>query len=86
MTKEPVLLVLDKQRLVAAGTALAGGIAAWAPFMIANPATLTSNAPCRSGIALARPVVPAECRMMNTSSRPISGSGSSSGKDASQSS
>jgi hypothetical protein len=41
----PVLLVLDKQRLVAAGTALAGVIAAWAPFMIANPATAAALRP-----------------------------------------
>jgi hypothetical protein len=41
----PVLLVLDKQRLVAAGTALAGVIAAWAPFMIANPATVAALRP-----------------------------------------
>jgi hypothetical protein len=41
----PVLLVLDKQRLVAAGTALAGVIAAWAPFMIANPATVAARRP-----------------------------------------
>lgn len=41
----PVLLVLDKQRLVAAGTALVGLIAAWAPFMIANRATVAALRP-----------------------------------------
>jgi hypothetical protein len=41
----PLLLVLDKQRLAAAGSALAGVIAAWAPFMIANPATLAALRP-----------------------------------------
>jgi hypothetical protein len=41
----PLLLVLDKQRLAAAGGALAGVIAAWAPFMIANPATLAALRP-----------------------------------------
>jgi hypothetical protein len=41
----PLLLVLDKQRRVAAGGALAGTIAAWAPFLIANPATLAALRP-----------------------------------------
>src|SRR4029077_12231781 len=41
----PLLLVLDKQRLAAAVTTLAGVIAAWAPFMIANPATLAGFRP-----------------------------------------
>jgi hypothetical protein len=41
----PLLLVLDKQRLAAAGSALAGVIAAWAPFMVANPATLAALRP-----------------------------------------
>ncbi|HKV31245.1 MAG TPA: hypothetical protein VJT14_09545 [Candidatus Dormibacteraeota bacterium] len=41
----PLLLVLDKQRLAAAGSALAGVIAAWAPFIIANPATLAALRP-----------------------------------------
>src|SRR6202011_1066555 len=41
----PLLLVLDKQRLAAAGSALAGVIAAWAPFMIANPATVAALRP-----------------------------------------
>ena len=41
----PLLLVLDKQRLGAAAGALAGVIAAWAPFMIANPATMAALRP-----------------------------------------
>jgi hypothetical protein len=41
----PLLLVLDKRRLAAAGSALAALIAAWAPFMIANPATLAALRP-----------------------------------------
>src|ERR1700726_1565406 len=41
----PLLLVLDKQRLAAAGSALAGVIAAWAPFMVANPAPLAALRP-----------------------------------------
>ena len=41
----PLLLVLDAQRLAAAGSALAGVIAAWAPFMIANPGTLAALRP-----------------------------------------
>jgi hypothetical protein len=41
----PLLLVLDRQRLAAAGSALAGVIAAWAPFMIANPGTLVALRP-----------------------------------------
>ena len=41
----PLLLVLDRQRLAAAGSAFAGVIAAWAPFMIANPATLAALRP-----------------------------------------
>jgi hypothetical protein len=40
-----LLLVLDRQRLAAAGSALAGIVAAWAPFMIANPATLAALRP-----------------------------------------
>src|SRR6202047_114620 len=39
----PLLLVLDRQRLAAAGSAFAGGIEGWAPFMIANPATLAGR-------------------------------------------
>jgi hypothetical protein len=41
----PLLLVLDRQRLVAFGGALAGIVAAWAPFMIANPATAAALHP-----------------------------------------
>jgi hypothetical protein len=41
----PLLLVLERRRLVAAGTALAGMIVTWAPFLIANPATLASLRP-----------------------------------------
>jgi hypothetical protein len=41
----PLLLVLDKRRLAGAGSALAALIAAWAPFMIANPATLAALRP-----------------------------------------
>ena len=41
----PLLLVLDKQRLAAAGSALAGVIAAWAPFIIASPATMAALRP-----------------------------------------
>jgi hypothetical protein len=41
----PLLLVLDRQRLAAAGSALAGIVAAWAPFLIANPATAAALHP-----------------------------------------
>ena len=41
----PLLLILDRQRLMAAVTAVAGIVAAWAPFMIANPATLAALRP-----------------------------------------
>jgi hypothetical protein len=41
----PILLVLDRQRLAAAGGSLAAIAAAWAPFMIANPATLAALHP-----------------------------------------
>src|ERR1700736_440897 len=41
----PLLLVLDRQRLAALGRALAVVVAAWAPFMIANPATLSALRP-----------------------------------------
>src|ERR1700694_816709 len=41
----PLLLVLDQPRLAAAGSALAGVIAAWAPFLIANPATVAALRP-----------------------------------------
>jgi hypothetical protein len=41
----PLLLVLDKQRLAAAGSVFAALIAAWAPFMIANSATLAALRP-----------------------------------------
>jgi hypothetical protein len=41
----PLLLVLERQRLAAAGGTLAGVVAAWAPFMIANPATLAALRP-----------------------------------------
>jgi hypothetical protein len=41
----PLLLILDQQRLVAVGRALACVVAAWAPFVIANPATLQALRP-----------------------------------------
>ena len=41
----PLLLVLDGQRLRAVGSALACVVAAWAPFVIANPATLAALRP-----------------------------------------
>ena len=41
----PLLLVLDRPRLAALGTALASIVAAWAPFLIANPATLAALRP-----------------------------------------
>jgi hypothetical protein len=41
----PLLLVLEQQRLVAVGRALGCVIAAWAPFIIANPATLQALRP-----------------------------------------
>jgi hypothetical protein len=41
----PLLLVLDQQRIAAIGRALVVVIAAWAPFMIANPATLAALRP-----------------------------------------
>jgi hypothetical protein len=41
----PLLLVLDRQRLAALGTALAGVVVSWAPFLIANPATLNALRP-----------------------------------------
>jgi hypothetical protein len=41
----PLLLVLDKQRLAAAGSALAAIVAAWGPFMIANPSTVAALRP-----------------------------------------
>ena len=41
----PILVVLDEQRRAAIGSALAGMAAAWAPFLIANPATLAALHP-----------------------------------------
>lgn len=41
----PVLLVLDRQQLTAFGTALVSVVAAWGPFLIANPATLSALRP-----------------------------------------
>jgi hypothetical protein len=41
----PLLLVLDRQRLVAIGAALLGAGAAWVPFWIANPGTLSALHP-----------------------------------------
>jgi hypothetical protein len=41
----PLLLVLDRQQLAAVGSALAGIVAAWAPFVIVNPATVAALHP-----------------------------------------
>jgi hypothetical protein len=41
----PLLLVLERGRLYAAATALAGMVVAWAPFLLANPATLATLRP-----------------------------------------
>jgi hypothetical protein len=41
----PVLLVLDRQRLTAFGTAVVSVVAAWGPFLIVNPATLSALRP-----------------------------------------
>jgi hypothetical protein len=41
----PLLLVLDRQRLAALGTAFSSVVAAWAPFLIANPATMDALRP-----------------------------------------
>jgi hypothetical protein len=41
----PLLLVIDRQRLAALGSALAGVVAAWAPFMLATPDTLAALHP-----------------------------------------
>jgi hypothetical protein len=41
----PVLLVLERERLVALGSALAGVAAAWSPFVIATPDTLAALHP-----------------------------------------
>lgn len=41
----PLLLLLDRERVAALGRALAVVAATWAPFMIANPATLSALRP-----------------------------------------
>ena len=49
--------------------------ATWSPISIAIPATLTSSAPCRSGMALACPVVPLVCTSASTVCADNSGRG-----------
>jgi len=41
----PLLLVFDQQLVIAAGSAVACVVVAWAPFIVANPATLSAFRP-----------------------------------------